>query len=242
MLPKINAPTFSLKLPSNNQKIVYRPFQVKEEKILLIAQKSDNSEDQFRAIKQILKNCVIEPETFDPEEIASFDMEYLFLKLRAKSVGEIVTVNILPQDREDLPAMETTINIDELEPTFDKDHTDIIELSDSIRIKMKYPTVSDLSKIDSTNQQENILFDILRDCMEIIYVDGEAYQTKDHSKKELDEFIESFTSNQFANLQNFFTTLPKIKKDIVYKWVNPNDSNDKYEEKVTIQGLLSFLS
>ena len=242
MLPKINVPTFSLKLPSNNQKIVYRPFQVKEEKILLIAQKSENVEDQFRSIKQILKNCVVEPENFEPDNIASFDLEYMFLKLRSKSVGEIVKVNIVPQEREGLPAMPFEINIDELEPTFDKDHTDLITISDNIKIKMRYPTVSDLTKLEGNGDQDTALFDILRDSMEIIYVDDTAYQTSDHSQKELDEFIESLTSSQFASIQQFFVTLPKIQKEIEYKWVNPEDKNDVYTEKITLQGLISFLS
>lgn len=242
MLPVIKAPTFSLKLPSNNQKVVYRPFQVKEEKILLIAQKSEDNEDQIRAIKQILTNCVIEPEDFNPDNVASFDIEYLFLKLRAKSVGETVKIKVLPQEREGLPPMDAEINIDELEPYFDPSHTNMIELDKNTKLKMKYPTLGELLNIQGGETDETALFTILRDSIDTIYMGEEVYESKDQTKEELDDFMDSFTSKQFAELQKFFQTLPTIKTEIEYKWVNPEDSKDVYTETVTVQGLTSFLS
>ena len=241
-LPRINTPTFSLELPSNKQKIIYRPFQVKEEKILLIAQKSDKVDDQIRAIKQIIKNCILEPEDFDVDSIASFDLEYIFLKLRAKSVGEIVKIKIIPQEREGLPPMPAEVNIDELSPYFDPDHTDMVTIDEKTQLKMKYPTVQDILQLDSKGDQERILFGILRDSIDVIYSDGEVYEAKDYSSTELDEFLDSFSSKQFEKVQKFFATLPKIRKEIVYTWTNPEDEKDTHTETVVLQGLMSFLS
>lgn len=238
-LPKIKSPTFSLKLPSTGKKIIYRAFTVKEEKALLIAQKSESAEDQARTIKQIIHNCILEPDDFDVDTLASFDIEYIFLKLRAKSVGEIVKLKVIPQEREGLPPMDVEVNIDELEPTFDPSHTDTIDLGEQLKIKMKYPTFETISHMED---EENDPLGIFITSIDTIYHGEEVYESKDYSRQEISEFLDDMRSDQLDKLKNFFTTLPKITKTFKYKWENPEDPTDKHEEDIVLQGLLSFLS
>lgn len=240
-LPKIKTPTFSVKLPSNNQKVIYRPFTVKEEKILLIAQESEENEDQLRAIKQIISNCILEPENLRVDQLASFDIEYLFLKLRAKSVGEIVKIQVSPQKRSDLPPMSFELNIDEIEPTFDPKHTSLIDIGEGIQIQMQYPTFEMITQLQNPESLTE-MFNLFQKSIVAIYEGDTVYETKDFSNAEVSEFIESLTSNQLVKLQDFFTTLPKLQKEITYEWVDPEDPNNKYTEKVVIEGLLNFLS
>jgi len=240
-LPKLQAVTFELEIPSTKEKITYRPFTVKEEKILLIAQRSDEAKDQINAVKQIITNCIMIPEVFDVSKLASFDIEYLFLKLRAKSVGENVDLEIKARQRDDLPAQKISINIDEIEPTYTESHTDTIDLGNDIRIKMKYPTFEVISKYADRDDEESAL-EIFGECVQTIYQGDESYQASDYSREELDEFIEDMSAQQAQTLQQFFETSPKISYNTKYEWVNPEDANDTYEEDIEINGLLSFLS
>lgn len=240
-LPKVQTPTFTLTLPSNKKKVTYRPFQVREEKILLIAQESDTVEDQMRAIKQVINNCILEPTDIDVEKLASYDIEYLFLKLRAKSVGEVVTIKVSPQGREGLPMVKREINIDELEPYFDPAHTDTIDIGGGLVVKMNYPTLEMLMKYGESEKPEE-LFNLFRDSIGSIIEGDTVYETQDFSLQEVEEFLESLSSNQLQKLRDFFTTLPKIKTTVHYKWTNPEDSNDTYSEDIEVEGLLNFLS
>lgn len=240
-LPKIKTPTFSLKLPSTDQKVIYRPFTVKEEKILLIAQESNDSDDQVRAIKQIINNCIIEPADIDINKLASFDIEYIFLKLRAKSVGEKVEIQVLPQKREGLPPMKTTIDIDKIEPHKDPKSNNIIDIGDGLKIQMQYPTFEVLMNLNDNKSMDG-LFDLFQKSMVAIYEGDTVYETKDFSQQEVQSFLEDLSSKQLLQLKTFFETLPKIRKEIEYKWINPDDSNDIYTENVVLEGLLSFLS
>lgn len=240
-LPKVQTPTFSLNLPSNGQKIVYRPFQVREEKMLLIAQQSNETDDQIRTIKQIIGNCIVEPSDIEVEKMASFDIEYLFLKLRAKSVGEIVEIKVIPQKRDNLPPMDMEINLDELEPTINPKHTNMIDIGGGIQIQMQYPTFEMVTQLSNTNDTES-LFNLFQESMTAIYEGDEVYETKDFSNKEVQEFLESLSSKQLVQLQEFFTTLPKIRKEIEYRWTNPDDPSDTHKETIVLEGLLSFLS
>ena len=240
-LPKLQSVTFELEIPSTKEKITYRPFTVKEEKILLIAQRSDESKDQINAVKQIITNCIIIPELYDVNKLASFDIEYLFLKLRAKSVGETVEIEITPRNREGMPGQKIEINIDQIEPTFTESHTDTMDLGSGVRVKMKYPTFEVIAKFSDSDDEESAL-EIFGECIKTIYQDEESYEASDYSKAELDEFVESMSAQQAQILQRFFETLPKIAYNTKYEWTNPDDLNDTYEEDIEITGLISFLS
>lgn len=240
-LPKIQTPVFELTLPSDDTIIKYRPFTVKEEKILLIAQKSNSNKDQIGAVKQIINNCIIEPDNILVDDLAAFDIEYIFLKLRAKSVGEVVTISIGPKNRDDLPPMKVEINIDEIEPTKNKTKNEPIDLGDGHSIKMKFPTFKMLESVEDTADHTQFL-KLFADCIETLYTDEETYEMKDYSIKEREEFLDSMSSKQLQMLQIFFNDLPKIRKEVTYKYVNPDDSNDTYEEEVVIEGIINFLS
>lgn len=240
-LPKLQSAIFELELPSTKEKISYRSFTVKEEKILLISQSSNETKDQINAVKQIINNCIVAPEAFDVNRLASFDIEYIFLQLRSKSVGEMAKVEISPKNRDDLPGKVFEINLDDIKPTYNDSHTNTIDIGDGISIKMKYPTFEIISKFSDDVGEENAL-EIFGECIQTIYQGEESYEVTDYSKKELDEFIESMSAQQAQALQKFFETMPTISHTIKYQWTNPDDSNDTYEEDVVITGLLNFLS
>lgn len=239
-LPKIQTPTFTLKLPSNNKKIVYRQFTVKEEKMLLIAQQSDDDEDRIRTIKHVLQNCIVEPQDYDVSQMPSFDIEYFFLKLRAKSVGEVVTLKISPQERDDLPAQKVKINLDEIEPYIDENHQKLIDIDGDIKLEMRYPRFEDISSIGDTNNPEE-LFDLFTKCVNTIYEGETAYPASDHTKEEIDEFLEQLSAKQLEKIQTFFTTMPKIRTSVEYNWKS-EDGKDSHKETIEIEGLMNFLS
>ena len=240
-LPKLKSAIFELEIPSTKEKVSYRSFTVKEEKILLISQNSDEAKDQINAVKQIINNCIVVPEVFDVDKLASFDIEYIFLRLRSKSVGEMAKVEVTPRNRENLPGKVFDINLDEIEPTYNEDHTDMIDIGDDIKIKMKYPTFESISRFSDSTEEESAL-EIFGECIQTIYQGEESYESSDYSKKELNEFIEGMSAQQAQALQHFFETMPVISHTIKYQWTNPDDSNDTYEEDVVITGLLNFLS
>lgn len=239
-LPKISTPTFQLKLPSNKKKIVYRPFTVKEEKMLLIAQQSDENEDRIRTIRHVLQNCIVEPEDFDISQLASFDIEYFFLKLRAKSVGEVVNIKVKPIERDDLPEKKFQIDLDKIEPEFQEDHEKLIDLDGQIKLEMRYPKFEDIVGMENPDDAENV-FDIFAKCVKTIYEGETAYPASDHTKEEIDEFLEQLSNKQLEKIQHFFTTMPKIKTYVDYKWQS-EDGTEKYEERIPIEGLMNFLS
>ncbi len=241
-LPKLQSLSFELEIPSTKEKITYRPFTVREEKILLISQRSNESKDQINAVKQIITNCITVPNTYDVDKLASFDIEYIFLKLRAKSVGEVVSVEVSPRNRKGLPAKRVDINIDQVEPTYNESHTDTIDIGDDVRVKMKYPTFEIITKFSDTDDEEENGLEIFGECIQTIYQGEESYETTDYSKEELNEFVDSMSSQQAQKIQDFFETSPKISHTIKYEWVNPKDLSDTYEEDIEITGLLNFLS
>lgn len=240
-LPKVKTPTFNLVLPSNGQKVRYRPFQVKEEKILLVAQQSDDRSEQIDAVKTIINNCIVEPEDFDVTQLASFDIEFIFLKLRAKSVGEIVELQITPQEREGLPPQKVKVNIDDIEPTFDPKHKKVIKIDDQFSVEMKYPTFELITKLDNASENPEELFDLFCRCMKTIYNGEEAYDLADFTREEAREWLDELTASQLQELQTFFQTIPRIRKDLEYSWTS-EDGTDSHEETITVVGLLNFLS
>ena len=235
-LPKLNTPTYELEVPSTDEKIKYRPFLVKEEKILMIAMESKDNAQIINAVKEIVKSCTFEK--VDVSSMPMFDMEYIFLNIRAKSVGEISKIKVLcPDDKTTYANVE--LDLTEVQVQVGDDHTNKIELTDDTGMIMTYPTIdsfldSGIEKIDANN-----MLDVIGSCVLQIYENkGEkVYQAKDQTKKELTEFIESMNSGQFRKLQSFFDTMPKLKHTIKVK--NPKT---KKTSDVTLSGLNDFFA
>ena len=238
-LPKIQTPIFELTLPSDDRTIKYRPFTVKEEKILLVAQKSETNKDQITAVKQIITNCILEPENIDVDELASFDVEYIFLKLRAKSVGEVVTISLGAPSREDLPPIKIDINIDEIEPTKGTIENPV-DLGNGLSIKLLYPTFKILETMGNIDETQALK--IFSSCIKTVYMNDKSYEMVDYSEKEKEDFLDDMSAKQLEKMQSFFGNLPKISKTVIYRYINPDDPTDTYEEEVVIEGIMNFLS
>ena len=232
-LPTINVPTYELEVPSTKEKITYRPFLVKEEKLLLAAMETGEGEgDLVRALRQIITNC-LETE-IDINSLATFDMEYIFLNLRAKSVGEVAKVNVVcPDDGETEVPVE--IPLDEIHVTFTEGHTNKIELTDTIGMTMKYPdfTLASLQK----NTGSEYLFDMIKGCIAQITEGDTIYERIDFNDKELDTFIDSLSTKQLEGVQTFFETMPRLKH--VVKVTNPKT---KKKSTVVLEGLDAFFA
>ena len=233
-LPKLNTPTYELEVPSTDEKIKYRPFLVKEEKILMIAMESKDNTQIVNAVKDIVTSC-----TFDKLDVANlpmFDVEYIFLQIRAKSVGEISKLKILcPDDKKTYADAE--VDLTKVEVQVDDNHSNKIELTDDMGMIMTYPTIDSFSETGLQNINASNMIDVIGSCVLQIYEQkGEkVYEAKDQTKKELVEFIESMNTKQFKQVQAFFDTMPKLKHEIKVK--NPKT---KKESKVTLQGLNDF--
>ena len=237
-LPKISTPTYELELPSTGQKIKYRPFLVKEEKLLVIALESEDTKQITNAIKTVIKNC-IETKGVKVEALPTFDIEYLFLNIRGKSVGEEIEVNIIcPDDGE--TQVPVKISVDDIQVQKNPEHNKQIKLDDSIMMEMKYPSLDqfiksnfDLSS-DSTMDQS---FELISSCIDKIYTEDEVWSTADVTKKELIEFLDQMNSTQFKEIEKFFETMPKLSHTI--KVTNPNT---EVENEVVLEGLSSFFA
>jgi len=233
-LPKINTPTYELEVPSTGEKIKYRPFLVKEEKILLIASESGKQEDVINAIKQIATEC-----TFGKLKVGRMPMfyvEYIFLNIRAKSVGEVSELTLVaPDDKE--TRVDIEIDLSEVQVQETEGHTNKIELTDEMGIYMQYPTVDTFGKSGMAQITATNMLDVISSCIFEIYdkKGEEVFQAKDSTKKELVDFIEQLSSKQFANIQDFFDTMPKLKHNITIK--NPKT---KVESEVVLSGLSDF--
>tara|TARA_B100000513_G_scaffold173579_1_gene89786 strand:+ start:196 stop:909 length:714 start_codon:yes stop_codon:yes gene_type:complete len=233
-LPKLNTPTYELEVPSTDEKIKYRPFLVKEEKILLMAMESKDNTQIINAVKDIVKSCTFEK--VDVSTMPMFDMEYIFLNIRAKSVGEVSNLKILcPDDKKTYANVE--LDLTKVEVQVGDDHTNKIELTDNMGMIMTYPTIdsfleSGIEKIDANN-----MLDVIGSCVLQIYENNgeKVYQAKDQTKKELTEFIESMNSSQFRKVQSFFDTMPKLTHTIKVK--NPKT---KKTSDVKLTGLNDF--
>ena len=233
-LPKINTPTYELEVPSTGETIKYRPFLVKEEKILLIASESGKQTDIINAIKEIATAC-----TFGKLKIGRmpmFDVEYIFLNIRAKSVGEVSELPLIaPDDNETRVVVE--VDLSEVKVQETEGHTNKIELTDEMGIYMQYPTVDTFSKSGMTEITASNMLEVISACIGQIYdkKGEEVWEAQDSTKKELIEFIEQLSSKQFGNIQDFFDTMPKLKHEITIK--NPKT---KKESKITLTGLNDF--
>ena len=238
-LPKISTPTYELALPSTGKKIKYRPFLVKEEKILIMALESENMKQITDAIVQILKDCII-TRGVKVQALSTFDIEYLFLNIRGKSVGETVEVNVTcPDDGDTKVQME--IDIDSIKVQKDKSHKSIIKIDDNISMKLKYPSLQEFveNNFEVTDTQSNVdqSLKMITSCIDIIYNEEESWSSSDSTKKELTEFVEQLNTKQFKEVETFFTTMPKLSHTV--KVQNPATG---VESKVVLEGLAAFFS
>jgi hypothetical protein len=235
-LPKLNTPTYELEVPSTDEKIKYRPFLVKEEKILLMAMESKDNAQIINAVKDIVSSCTFEKT--DVSNMPMFDMEYIFLNIRAKSVGEVSKLKLLcPDDKKTYVDVE--IDLTEVEVQVDDNHTNKIELTDDMGMIMTYPTIDSFLESGIETINANNMLDVIGSCVLQIYENNgeKLYQAKDQTKKELTEFIESMNSGQFKKLQSFFDTMPKLKHTIKVKNPKTKKTND-----VTLTGLNDFFA
>lgn len=237
-LPKISTPTYELELPSTEETIRYRPFLVKEEKLLVIALESEDNKQITTAIKAVIKNCIL-TKNIKVETLPTFDIEFLFLNIRGKSVGEELEVNIIcPDDGE--TQVPVTINLDDIEVQKNKEHTNRIKVDDKIMMEMKYPSLDQFIKSNFDFDNKNAMdqsFELIGSCIDKIFTEEEVWTSSDVSKKEINEFLESMNSSQFKNIETFFETMPKLSHTIKVK--NPKT---KVESEVVLEGLASFFA
>ena len=235
-LPKLTTPTYELEIPSTDEKIKYRPFLVREEKILLIALESGESKDIITAIKDIVTECTYGK--IDLGKMPMFDVEYVFLQIRSKSVGEVSTLKLLcPDDKETY--VNVDIDLSEIMVQVDKEHNPKIELTDEMGMIMTYPTIDSLSATGVTDITADNMLDVIGACVLQIYdkKGEEVFEAKDQTKKELSDFVESLNTKQFQEVQKFFDTMPKLKHTIEVE--NPKT---KVKSKIVLQGLNDFFA
>ena len=235
-LPKIATPTYELTLPSTGKTVQYRPFLVKEEKLLVIALESEDNKQITTAIKAVLRACVL-TKGIKVETLPTFDIEFLFLNIRGKSVGEELDVNIICPDDE-VTEVPVKIYLDDIEVQHDENHSNQIKLDDNLMMEMKYPSLDEFIKSNFDFNDKNQMdqsFQLIASCIDKVYSEDEAWATADCTKKEVNEFLESMNSTQFKEIEEFFTTMPKLSHTI--KVTNPNT---KVESDVVLEGLAAF--
>ena len=237
-LPTIATPTYELVLPSIKKEIKYRPFLVKEEKLLVLALESEDSKQISTALKSVIKGCIL-TKGIKVEELPTFDIEYIFLNIRGKSVGEEVEVNIIAPDDE-ITSIPVKIKLDDIKVIENKEHTKKIKLDDTLMMEMKYPSLEQFIKNNFDFTEESSVdqsFDLITACIDKIYSEDEVWAAADCSKKEVKDFLESMNSSQFKQIEQFFETMPKLSH--IIKVTNPNT---KVESDVTLEGLASFFA
>ena len=235
-LPTIVTPTYELELPSTGKKVKYRPFLVKEEKLLVLALETEETKDISTAIKTVLKNC-IQTRGIKVENLPTFDIEFLFLNIRGKSVGEEVEVNLIaPDDGE--TQVPVTISIDDIKIQKTKGHTNKVKLDETLVMEMKYPSLDQFIKsnfdfTEEVNMDQS--FDLIASCIDKIYNEEEVWSTADCTKKEVKDFLEQMNSMQFKEIEKFFDEMPKLSHSVTF--TNPKT---KVESTVVLEGLASF--
>ena len=237
-LPKIATPTYELVLPSTQKKVRYRPFLVKEEKVLLIALETEDTKEITNAIRAVIKSCVL-TRGIKVETLPTFDIEYLFLNIRGKSVGETIEVNLICPD-DGVTEVKKNIPIDDIQIQRTDGHTNQIKLDDNIMMELKYPSLDQFIKNNfdfAEGNQMDQSFELIGTCIDKIYTEEEVWTASDCTKKELTEFLESMNSSQFKEIENFFETMPKLTHTIKVK--NPNTEK---ENDVVLEGLASFFA
>lgn len=236
-LPKLAAPTYELEVPSTGKKIKYRPFLVKEEKILLLAMETEDENQMANAVKTILQNCIQTPR-FKVDSLALFDIEYIFLNIRGKSVGETIDLNITcPDDNETVVPIK--LSLDDIKVQKKEGHSNIIKLTDEVSVVMKYPSMDLFVKnnIAESGSEIDDVFEIASMCIDQIVEGEDVYESSNFSKKEILEFLEGMDTKQFIQVQKFFETMPKLSHTVNIK--NPNTGIDN---EIVIEGLASFFA
>ncbi len=242
-LPKMNLPTFELTLPSTGKAVQYRPFLVKEQKLLLMALESQEQKEMLRAIKQIINNCAVDK--IDVDELPMFDLEYFFVKLRAKSVGEIVELRLSHPNKKNSEGNECNqivnfkLNLMDVEVQKEDQHSNKILLDETTKIGvcLKYPTMGLADKISVVGKQSQIevILNLVADSIDYIYDAENVYPAKESTRKELLEFVNDLSQDQFKKLTDFFESMPKLKHTI--KWTCPECQN---EESIVLEGMVNF--
>ena len=234
-LPKIATPTYELVLPSSGRKIKYRPFLVKEEKILIIALESQDQKQIATAVKSILSSCILTKGT-KVDKLSTFDIEYLFLNVRGKSVGEQIEVMVTCPD-DGKTQVPTSINIDSIKVEKSDDHKTDIKLDDTYTLRMRYPSLNEFIKTNftATDMKVDDTFELIASCIDQVYSEEESWTQNDCTKKELTEFLEQLNSSQFKEIEQFFDTMPKLSHKV--KVINPNTN---VESEIVLEGLQNF--
>mgnify|MGYP003141703250 FL=1 len=236
-LPKINTPTYELTLPSNGKKIKYRPFLVREEKILIMALETENQKQITNAVVEILDACIM-TRGIKVENLATFDIEYIFLNVRSKSVGETINVNIICPDDEKT-SVEVPIDLESIKVKKDKSHTNIVKIDDNLSLKLKYPSMDQFieNNFESTDETIKNTMKLITSSIDMIFSEEESWNASESTEKELEEFIEQLNSKQFQMIEKFFDTMPKLSHRV--KVTNPKTN---VESTVILEGLAAFFN
>ena len=237
-LPKISTPSYELELPSTGKTIQYRPFLVKEEKLLVIALESEDIKQITNAIKAVIRACIL-TKGIKVDTLPTFDIEYLFLNIRGKSVGEDISVNLTCPD-DNKTQVTVNINLDDIKVKKSEDHSNKIQLDKNLMMELKYPSLNEFIKnnFDPNDTSRNPMeqsFDLVGSCIDKIYTEDEVWAASDCTKKEITDFLDSMNSNQFKEVENFFESMPKLSHNV--KVMNPNT---KVESDIVLEGLASF--
>ena len=236
-LPKINTPTYELSLPSNGKKIKYRPFLVREEKILIMALETENQKQITNAVVEILDACIM-TRGIKIKTLATFDIEYIFLNVRSKSVGETINVNIICPDDEKT-SVEIPIDLESIKVKKDKSHTNIVKIDDNLSLKLKYPSMEQFieNNFESTDETIKNTMKLITSSIDMIFSEEESWNASESTPKELEEFIEQLNSKQFQTIEKFFDTMPKLSHRV--KVTNPKTN---VESTVILEGLAAFFN
>jgi hypothetical protein len=241
MLPKIDVPIYTIKLLSNKKELRFRPFSVKEEKLFLMANESDDVDAVVDTVKQILNNCILDE--VDIESLPMFDLEYLFLNIRARSISEIVDLKykcnnkVTTEEGEEKTCgniVEIQLNVLEIQPELNKLHSNKIEITDSLGLMMKYPNLNTLKQFDLDNEADSII-NMTVSCIDFIYDKDNVYYAKDSTKEELVEFLESMQTKDLEKIKTFYETMPKMKKNIHF-----HCKKCGHEEDIEVEGIQNF--
>ena len=233
MLPKLDAPTYRLTLPSTGEEIEYRPFLVKEQKLLMMAQESEDDGEIVDAVTSLVKTCTFDKENADDSPM--FDIEYIFLQIRGKSVGEKIQLKLICPDDEET-TVDTEVDINDIAVQMTDNHTNEVKITDTVKMFLKYPLLKDMKGLMAETSEMHQIFSMLNKCVHEIHYDEQIFSRIDISEKDIDEFVDQLTTDQFEGITNFFDTMPKLRH--VIPITNPKT---KVESEVVVEGLASFL-
>ena len=232
-LPKLDTPTYRLTIPSTREEIQYRPFLVKEQKLLLMAQESEDDQQIIDTVSSLVRTCTFEK--IDADSSPMFDIEYIFLNIRAKSVGEKVQLRLICPDDEQT-SVDVEVDINDVSVQMTADHTNEVKITDTVKLFLKYPILKDMKGLSSDASEMEKVFSLLNQCVQEIHYEEQIFNRVDFSEKDIDEFMDQLTADQFKLITDFFDTMPKLRHVIPVK--NPKT---EVESEVVVEGLASFL-